>query len=64
MYHVSYFKTVDTQAFICCFDHHGMLYPERNESVFIVPGSYAQMREDMRRQDEADLELAARWPGL
>jgi hypothetical protein len=41
-----------------------MLYPERNESVFIVPGSYAQMREDMRRQDEADLELAARWPGL
>ena len=63
MYHVSYFKTVDSQQFICCFNHHALLHPERNESVLIVPGSYAQMRDDMHAQDEADLEYAARYYG-
>lgn len=63
MYHVSYFKTADEKQFICCFDHHGLMYPERNESVMIVPGSIAQMQQDMRLQDEADLEYAARYYG-
>lgn len=64
MYHVSYFKTIDAHPhFICCFDHHGLMFPEHNESVLIVPGSIAQMQQDMRLQDEADLEYAARYYG-
>jgi hypothetical protein len=63
MYHVSYFKAVDSQQFVHCFDHHALMYPERSESVLMVPGSYAQMRDDMLAQDDADLEYAARYYG-
>jgi len=63
MYHVSYFKTVDSPKYICCMDHHALSFPERNESVMIVPGSVAQMQQDFRIQDEADLEYAARYDG-
>jgi hypothetical protein len=64
MYHVSYFKTVDAHPhFICCFDHHGLMLPEKNECVWIVPGSIAQMQQDMRLSDEADADYAARYDG-
>jgi hypothetical protein len=63
MYHVSYFKAVDSSRFVCYMDRHALMHPERNESVLIVPGSFAQMRDDMFAQDDADLDYAARYYG-
>lgn len=63
MYHVSYFKPLNGSGYITCFDRHALMHPEKNESVMIVPGSIAQMQQDMRLQDEADLEYAARYYG-
>jgi hypothetical protein len=70
MTYVSYFRAVDwrsdephklSNTFIYCHDRHALMYPERSESVLMVPGSTAQMTQDMIAQDAADLERAACW---
>lgn len=60
--YVVYFASIIDQhgkrrRFECEMTDYASYSAERNESVLMVPGSIAQMQEDMRRQDQYDFEL-------